>query len=76
MNKPNRLKKNDKVEIIDRSNPDFGKIAKFSDARIQNKQMINGSSKVISQKVVRHDIFKLEDTGKEIELTPNQWRKI
>jgi len=76
MNKRIRLAKGDKVEIIDRNSPYFGKIGELMEIQPAPTEMINSSSKVISSKVEYYCKVKLEDTGTIGEFTVDQLREI
>ncbi len=76
MNKRIRLATGDKVEIIDRNSPYFGKTGKLIEPRLVPTIMINSNSKPISSKEEYHCKVKLEDTETTVEFTPTQLRKI
>lgn len=72
MNKRIRLAKGDKVEIIDRNSPYFGKTGELIEIQPAPTEMINSSSKVISSKVEYYCKVKLEDTETTVVFTLTQ----
>jgi len=76
MNKPNRLKTGDKVEVIDNNSQHFSKIGELMGIKSQCKEMINRSSKVISSTEEYYFKVKLEDTETTVVFTSSQLRKI
>lgn len=75
MNKPNRLKNGDKVEVIDSNSQHFGKIGELRGIKSQRKEMINRSSKVISSTEEYYFEVKLEDTETTETFTLSQIKK-
>lgn len=62
MNKRERWATNDRVEIIDKDSPYFGKTGTLIEIRPVPTEMINRSSKTISSKIEYRYVVKLDDT--------------
>jgi len=75
MNRKIRLAKGNRVEIIDRTSPYFGKTGKLIEPITVHTEMINRSSKVISSKKEYYWKVKLDDTETTVEFTSSQLRK-
>lgn len=75
MDKRIRLATGNKVEIIDRNSPYFGKTGELIEIRTVPIKMINRSSTVISSKEEYYFKVKLEDTETPVEFTLSQLKK-
>jgi hypothetical protein len=76
MNKNIRLATGNKVKVIKRNSPYFGKIGELVEIRNKSVEMINRGSKVISSGTECCFVVKLEDTGNTEVFTLEQLEKI
>jgi len=76
MNRKIRLAMGNKVKVVDRNSPYFGKVGELIEIRTKHVEMINRSSKVVNSGVESYFVVKLEDTEITETFTFEQLEKI